>query len=772
MSTLLYRIGKAAYIHPWRFITAWLLAVAALAASLTAFPMHLGNEIRIDGTPAQQVIDDLAERLPEASGGQGIIAFRAPDGQRVDTPAGRRALLAAVDAVYRSEHVIDARTVLAAEAAKGQNSALVRAMTAFPAGSGPAPLTADAQAVPGMLVSEDGTAALFTFQFDVQTFELPTGTVDQTVEAAAHAVEGSGLTAYPSSTMVQVPEVVGAGEIIGVLVAAAVLVVTLGSVISAGLPLLSAFLGVGTGVGGALALSHLMQIHSLTVVLALMLGLAVGIDYALFIVNRQRRLILDQRLTAHEATGRAVGTAGNAVLFAGATVVIALVALLVIDITLLSTMALAAAATVILVVAASLTFLPALLGLAGERVCGPRARRTVSTRAAAHPVATSWARLLVRRRHVVAPAAVVVALALTVPGLSMRLGLPAGEAYDVGTPQRTSYEIVESSFGKGYNGPLIVSATSVSAQPIDTGDLAGLAGDLDRLDGVTTVALAGMDTSGRTAILTVIPDGGPNDESTADLVRAIRDRTGDGAAARHLTVGVTGFAALAIDISDRLADVLPVYLGVVLTLSLLVLLLVFRSVLVPVKATLGFLLSVAATFGVTTAVFQWGWLQDLLGMDATTPVLSILPIIATGVLYGLAMDYQVFLVSSMREARVHGRHGHDAVIHGYAQASRVVVAAAVIMTAVFAGFVFNTDPMIKQFGLALAAGIVVDAFLIRLTLVPALMAAFGDAAWNLPGPLARLLPDLDIEGDRLAGHLTRATPDAPPARQPAGAGTV
>ncbi|MEU4156406.1 MMPL family transporter [Actinoplanes sp. NPDC026670] len=746
MSTLLYRIGKSAYAHPWRLLTAWLLLLAAIGGSLAAFPMHLKNEIRIDGTPAQQVIDDLADRLPEASGGQGIIALRAPAGAHVDDPANQRALLAAVDAIYRSEHVIDARTATAAA-----GDTLIEAATAIaqatpaPAAGRPLPLISGGTPVPGVLLSGDRAAALITFQFDRQTFELPAGAIERIVDAATSAVSGSGLGVYPSSAMIELPEVVGAGEIIGVLIAAAVLVVTLGSVIAAGLPLVSAFAGVATGVGGALALSHVLQIHSLTVVLALMIGLAVGIDYALFIVNRQRRLILDQGLSAHEATGRATGTAGNAVLFAGATVVIALAALTVIGIELLTVMALVAAATVILVVAASLTLLPALLGLAGS----PRPRRGATRDHGTHRLATRWAGLLVRRRHLIAPAAALLALALAVPALHMRLGLPSGEAYDTGTPQRTSYEIVDDSFGAGYNGPLIISA-SADDGPIDISDLTGLHRDLSSLDGV---GLAGLSADGGTAVLSVVPETGPNDERTADLVRAIRDHTGSYQADWDLAVGVTGFAALAIDVSERLADVLPVYLGVVLLLSLLVLLLVFRSILVPLSATAGFLLSIAATFGVTTAVFQWGWLQNLLGMDATTPVLSLLPIIVTGVLYGLAMDYQVFLVSSMREARVHGRHGNDAVVHGFGQAGRVVVAAAVIMTAVFAGFIFNADPMIKQFGLALAAGILIDAFLIRLTLIPALMATFGDRAWNLPGPLARLLPDLDIEGDRLITHL-------------------
>ena len=274
--------------------------------------------------------------------------------------------------------------------------------------------------------------------------------------------------------------------------------------------------------------------------------------------------------------------------------------------------------------------------------------------------------------------------------------------------------------------------------------------------------LVGLDDTRTTAVLSVIPASGPNDPATTVLVKEIRSHSGQLARAAQASVGVTGFTALAIDVSDRLTHILPTYLGVVLALTLIILLVVFRSVIVPLKATLGFLLSIAATFGATTAVFQWGWLQQLLGIDAAAPVLSLLPIIVTGVLYGLAMDYEVFLVSSIKEAHVHGHHGDDAIEHGFTQASRVVCAAAIIMISVFAGFAFNPDPMIKQVGFALAFGILIDAFVVRMTLVPAVMSLFGDRAWWLPRQLDRHLPNLDIEGDTLAATLHATDHDRPP----------
>ncbi|MGI5443977.1 MMPL family transporter [Streptomyces shenzhenensis] len=777
MSVLLYRLGRFAYARPWYVVAGWLAVVFAVVGLLAANPVKLSNEVRIDGTPAQEVIDDLATSLPEASGGQGMLVFRAQNGTRVDGDDSQAALLAAVDAVYRHDHVVDARTVLAEELAKNENSPLLQAQAAVaqatgqPAGGrAPVPLQANGSPVPGVVVSADGSTALMQFQFDEQTYELPSGTIDSTVEAAERQAGRGHLDVLPSASMMEMPEIVGVGEIVGVVVAAIVLLVTLGSVVAAGLPLLIALFGVTVGVGGAFTLSTVFEIHSLTAVLALMLGLAVGIDYALFIVNRQRRLILDDGLDAREAAGRAIGTAGSAVFFAGSTVIIALAGLLVVGITLLSTMALVAAATIAVAVLLALTLLPALLGLVKERICSVKARRTAQRHAsaAAHTRATRWGSRLVRHKSAALAAASLIPLVLALPAAGMKLGLPSGASYNPDTAQRQSYEAVNDAFGPGYNGPLmvVVHATD-SGKPLTPAALAATAAGLRDTEGAASVALAGMNSSGSTAVLGLVPAHGPDDDGTKALVTSVRDKGQELSRKHGVTIGVTGFTALAIDVSDRLADVLPLYVATVLGLSLVVLLLVFRSVVVPVMATLGFLLSIAATFGITTAVFQWGWLQALFGLDATAPVVCLLPIIVTGVLYGLAMDYQMFLVTSMREARMHGARPLDATVSGFAQASAVVVAAATIMVSVFAGFIFNAQPMIKQAGFALAVGIVIDAFVIRMTFIPATMALAREKAWWIPAWLDRLLPDLDVEGDKLAQKIP--LPLSTPVQQPAAA---
>ncbi|MFG2129701.1 MMPL family transporter [Streptomyces sp. NPDC048751] len=764
MSVLLYRLGKFAYGKPWYVIGGWLAVLAAVVLLLVTNPVKLSNEVRIDGTPSQKVIDGLATSLPEASGGQGMLLFTAPEGARINDEKVRSALMAAVDAVYRHDHVIDARKALAREAARGENSPLLRAQAAVAQAAGgpssgkkPVPLQQGGQPVPGVIVSADGSTALMQFQFDEQTFELPSGTIDSTIQAAEQQAASGDLEVLPSAAMMEIPDIIGVGEVVGVAVAAVVLLITLGSVVAAGLPLIIALAGVTVGVGGAFTLSTVFEIHSLAAVLALMLGLAVGIDYALFIVNRERRLILDQGMDPHEATGRALGTAGSAVFFAGSTVIIALAGLLVIGITLLSTMAMVAAATIAIAVLLALTLLPALLGLVKERICPARTRRREQDRTgggAEHTRAVRWGALLIRHRYAALAASILIPAILAVPAAGMKLGLPSGASYNPDTGQRRSYDLVSDAYGPGYNGPLLIAVGSTTnGQPLTPATLAAVTSDLRGVKGATSVSLAGMNQTGTTAILSLIPGSGPNDDATKDLVTAVRDKSAQIRATHGADIGIAGFTALAIDVSDRLADVLPLYVATVLGLSLIVLLLVFRSLMVPLTATLGFLLSIAATFGLTTAVFQWGWLQSLIGLDATAPIVSLLPVIITGVLYGLAMDYQMFLVTSIREAHVHGATAINATVTGFARASSVVLAAATIMVSVFTGFVFNAQPMIKQAGFALAAGILIDAFVIRMTFIPATMALAQEKAWWIPARLNRLLPDLDVEGDKLAQKI-------------------
>lgn len=781
MSTFLYRLGKSAYTKPWYFLTVWILILGVIGALLGVNGIQSSSEMKIEGTESQKVLDMLVKELPAAAGGQASVAFTAPDGERLDTPERSALILKAINDVYSMDYIINPAELAAqAAAAAGQAAgadpsaaAGGQTATADPSAaagqtdaSGQAnaaaqaapygPLIVDGAPVPGVMLSADGSIALFQFQFTVQQTSLPSSVPDNVIKAVTEVEQtGSGITAIPSDSLKSTPSI-GSTEAIGVAVAAVVLFITLGSIVAAGLPLITALLGVAISVGGAFALSNIVHMNDITPILAVMIGLAVGIDYSLFIVNRQRRLILDENLSAKEAASRAVGTAGSAVFFAGLTVIIALCGMLVIGIGFLSTMALVAAVSVLITVLLALTLLPALLGLVGERICTAKARskNVASANKAHHGFSHRWANATVKYRWAIIVLVVLVLGTAAIPVSKMELGIPSGASANLDTPARQSYDIISKGFGEGFNGPLLlVAQPNNPSDKISMQTLGKLVQELQMHDNVTLVSPMGVNATGDIAIISLIPKTGPTDTKTRDLVQDLRDPASSLASANDVTLGVTGFTAINIDMSSKLSDAFPVYIGIIVILSLIILLLVFRSVIVPIKATVGFILSVLATFGLTTAVYQWGWLHSLFGFDTGGPLLSFMPILVTGILYGLAMDYQVFLVSSMREAYVHGRGGNDSVIHGYDLASRVVLAAGVIMVSVFAGFIFAPDAMIKQIGFALAFGILIDAFIIRMTLVPAVMAVFGDKAWWLPKWLDRLLPNLDVEGDKLIAML-------------------
>ncbi|AXH95798.1 MMPL family transporter [Ornithinimicrobium avium] len=631
-------------------------------------------------------------------------------------------------------------------------------------GTSPAgrPLVVDGEQVPGATVSADGTIAVLQVQLTEQLDDLPAGAAEEVVTALTGGAAAAGLQAYPSDSLQPLEPPVGGHEALGLLVAGVVLLLTLGSLVAAGLPLLTALLGVAIGVGGAFGLSEFYDMTSTTPVLALMLGLAVGIDYALFILDKQRRLILERGMSAREAAATAVGTAGSAVLFAGLTVIVALLGLLVLDIGFVTTMAVAASATVGLAVLVSLTALPALLGLAGERIVSRRARARSrgAHRSPTGGAARRWAGVVTARPWLVVVAVVALLGLAALPAADMRLGMPGGASASAGSPERLNADLTAQALGPGATGPLLVTVERPAGTDSHLDRIGATLEDLARVDGVADAALRGTDKDGTLEIYAVTPEEGPMDPSTEELVHTLRQpEVVDGVD----ELGVTGLTAINIDLSQRLAEAVPVYLGVVVVLALFILLLVFRSLVIPLVATLGFLLTVGASFGLTTAVFGTATLGWLAGVDRPGVVLSFLPIMATGILYGLAMDYQVFLTTAMREAHVHGSAGRGAVAEGFAHASRVVVAAAVIMVSVFAVFVLTDDPVITQFGFALAVGVLIDAFLVRMTLMPALLHAVGDAAWWLPPRLDRLLPELDVEGSRLERAPGPATPDPRPA---------
>ncbi|MEV1319302.1 MMPL family transporter [Micromonospora arborensis] len=733
MATLLYRLGRGALRRRRLVVALWLvvLVVAGLAAATLRGPT--ASNFTMPGTESQRALDLLSEQFPAASGATGTITIKAPADGQLATPQGQ---------------AVVQELVQQASALPG----VVGAVNPFQVGA----------------VTPNGRYALVQVQFATGGDDVTDAqrTAYEQVGASARA---QGWQVAPGGEVLGGEPEIGSTEALGVLVAAIVLIITFGSLVAAGMTMLNALIGVGAGMAGLFALSGAVQLTSTAPILALMLGLAVGIDYSLFITSRHRQNLLDG-LSPEEAVGRAVGTAGSAVVFAGATVVIALAGLAVVDIPFLTVMGLAAAGTVTVAVLVAITLQPALLGFAGRRVL-PRRLRAVATddtvadtTAPAQQTDTAtedqsrfgfrWARLVTRFRVPVILVGLLGLGLLALPTPDMRLALPGAATAAVGSPARVANDLTTEGFGAGFTGRLAVVVAGDSPQATSAA-VPQVTALLQRTENVLAVAPAQLSPDGRTALLGVIPKTGPTDEATETLVHDIRGTVGG---IRDADVLLTGVTAIGIDVSEKLSDALPIYLLLVVGLSVLLLMLVFRSLLVPVKAALGFLLTVAATFGITVAVFQQGHLADLVGLDTPGPLISFLPILLIGILFGLAMDYEVFLVSRMREDFVHGKSARQATISGMGHGARVVTAAALIMISVFGGFVFLEDPVIKSMGFALAIGVAIDAFVVRMTIVPAVMSLLGDRAWWLPRWLNRALPNVDIEGEGLRTHLEDRTP--------------
>jgi RND superfamily putative drug exporter len=711
MATFLYRLARFSFRRRWLVAAVWAAVLVVFGVCAATLSGQLTNSVTIPGTESQRTIDQLAERFPQAGAGGAIarVAIEAPAGEKL-TDAGNQAtvqrLVGALKTAPKARSVTD-------------------------------PFQTKA-------VSPDGRVALAQVGYAVQAAEL-TDADREAVMSPANAARQAGLTVEFGGDAIQGVPAAGATEGIGVVVAAIVLTMTFGSLIAAGLPLLTALIGVGVGMAGVLTVSGFVELNSNTPILALMLGLAVGIDYALFIVSRYRHE-LGEGHEPEQAAARSVGTAGSAVVFAGLTVIIALVGLTVVGIPFLGQMGLAAACTVAVAVLIALTLLPAILGFAGRKVQSKRTKaKTGKTNG------ERWAAFVARHRVPVLIAAVAGLLVVAIPALSMQLGLPNDSTAAPDSSQRKAYDLISAGFGPGANGPLVVvlsdATTSAATQAADR---------VARLDDVAAVTPPQFNAQHDTAMFTVIPQSGPSSEQTEHLVGDIRAQP----AADGAKLAVTGQTALQIDVSDKLAGAMLPYLAVVVGLAFLLLMLVFRSLIVPLKATLGFLGSVAATFGAVVAVFQWGWLDGLLGVKSTAPIMSMLPILLIGVLFGLAMDYQVFLVTRMREEHVHGAEAQQAMVTGFRHGSRVVVAAALIMISVFAGFVLADTTLIQSIGFALAFGVAVDAFVVRMTIVPAVMSLLGVRAWWLPRWLNRVLPNVDVEGERLTRRLDRVLENA------------
>jgi RND superfamily putative drug exporter len=543
-------------------------------------------------------------------------------------------------------------------------------------------------------------------------------------------------------------------EVIGVAFAGLVLIITFRSFRPAWMPLASAIMGVGIVVGAVFFAADYTAISSSAPLLAVMLGLAVGIDYSLFILSRHRNQLAED-MDPEESAGVSIGTAGNAVVFAGGTVIVALLGLYLVNIPFLSVMGTAAAGAVAVAVLAGITLLPAFMGLMGHRLIPPpgsKARAIATLSPDTPSFGRKWVRAITKFPLVTVIITVSGLAVLAIPAASLSLALPGGGQEPVDSTQRKAYDIISDSFGPGYNGPLLITVDITSSNAL-LENLTELRDELAEVPGVDFVSDGFPSPTLDTGIYQVVPTTAPDSEETKELVSLLRERAPEWNDEFEATIQVTGITAIGIDISQRIQSALLPFGIVVVGLSVVLLLLVFRSIIVPLKAAAGFILSVTGAFGVVVAVFQWGWFNDILHVDTPGPILSFMPIILMAVLFGLAMDYEVFLVSGMREQFVHSKKAAYAIEEGYARGARVVAAAAAIMFFVFFSFVPESSNLIKPIALGLAVGIALDAFVVRMTLVPAVMALFGKSAWWFPASLERSVPEADVEGEKLRDHL-------------------
>ena len=826
MALLLYRLGKFSYRRRWLVISLWLAVLVAVGGSAAAFHGTLSNNFQIPGTETQRIADKLKQELPSASGGSATIVFEAPDGgftagsraavtdalKKLQTLPEVRgtvdpfATQAQVDQAGKA--ITDGEQQLAAgqaqldasraqlDAGKAQLAAAEQQLTAAEApaalietqlgqqkaalAEGQAKLDAGSQELAAnkaklelgkrqaqaaaaiRFVSEDNKAAVAQVQFNTSINGL-TPAVRKHVQEIAHETSSAGVTALASKEITEdISALFGTAEIVGIAVAALVLILMLGTLIAAGLPLLMAIIGVGVGVGITFALSGLFDMSSISPMLALMLGLAVGIDYSLFIVNRHRTQLL-AGMDPEESVARANGTSGNAVVFAGLTVVIALAALVVPGLPFLTVMGLAAAGTVAVAVLVAITLTPAMLSLIGRRIVSKRAwAKSEAHNAEPGHEATDeatdrerstrgWGGLVTRHPWVALVAGVLLLGTLALPATQLQLALPDGGSEPVESEAYQAYDLTARSFGEGVTGPIVAvgefpaNLDAVQAQKLQY----DIADKLRAVDNVVAAVPVALSEDRRTAVFQVIPKEGPASASTVKVVAELRGLNGQIKDDYNVAMGLTGQTAGNVDVSTKLGDALPPYLAIVVGLSLVLLLLVFRSIVVPLLATGGFLLSLSAAFGAVVAVYQWGWLGNVFDVANPGAVLSFLPIILIGVLFGLAMDYQVFIASGMREAYMHGSSAKEAVRVGFRHAAAVVTAAAIIMVSVFSGFIFSHLTMVRPLGFAMAFGVLFDAFVVRMTIVPAVMYLLGGKSWWLPRWLDRILPDVDVEGAKL-----------------------
>jgi RND superfamily putative drug exporter len=725
VSIYLYRLARLAYARRRWVLAIWLVLLIGAVLIAHVSGGKTNNNFTIPGTESQQATDLLSAKIPAIAGGSTQVVFAAVSGVSVLSSSEEAAIEQVVTKLKSAPQV---SLVIDPYQAK--------------------------------IVSPDGRLAVATVYYGVSTADVKTSTVSA-VQDATRAAQQAGLqveyggTVYPGSSN----EVSETPEIIGVIIAFVILLVAFGAFVAAGLPILNALIGVTVSLMAVTAVAAVVNIASASTTVAIMLGLSCGIDYSVFILSRHRTNLL-RGISPEESVPLAIGTAGSSVVFAGLTVIIALCGLAVARIPFLTAMGLCAAGAVLIALLISLTLLPAMLGFAKGSIVrflgiAPLRRHIeeVASRTANEPqrlFGARWARFVVRFRIPVLVGGVVLLGVIALPATKIQLGLPSGASQPKSTTVRKAYDLISEHFGIGYNGALLV-VTDVSKSSSPTTAISQIATALKAEPGVVTVA-PGSPQNG-VAVIQVIPSTGPNDPKTATLVnhiRSDRSKIEDGTGA---TILVGGTTAGNIDTSTKLSDALPLFLLVVVGLAFILLTFAFRTILVPIKSIIGFLLSVFAAFGAQVAVFQWGWGKSLFGITPTE-TLSFLPTIMLAIIFGLSSDYEVFVVSRIKEDFTKTGDARGAVERGTTLSARVISAAALIMFAIFVAFMFTNDPTTKALAFSFATGVFLDAFVVRLTLVPAVMSIVASKLWYHPHWFTKYVPDPDIEGQRLESMLS------------------
>ena len=724
MTAFLERLGRTAYRRRRIVLVAWLVTAVAIVAANRGAGGTAVDDMSVPGVESQTSVDLLEERFPTKAGATAQIVFHV-DGGAVTGDAAAAAIGETVDRARAMAHVVGVTDPLADQ----------------------------------MSISNDGSTAVAVVQFDGDPADLGYGVL--------HDLEDTGDAAAAAGVQVEyggeLPTVLeeretGKSELIGILAAVLILLAAFGSVVAMGLPIATAIFGLATGLSLVGALSAFVNVPTVASRLGTMIGLGVGIDYALFVVSRHRQH-LDDGMDLEESVARTNATAGQAVVFAGGTVVIAILGLQLAGIPFVAMLGYAASIVVALAVLLAVTLLPALLGFAGhkvqrrERACdrarGCRHMQARSARRAERAARPGrwlrWAEHVAHHPWRYLLTSTVVLLALATPMLDLRLGQADAGTKPESQTARRAYDLLAGAFGEGFNGPLRLVADLDGATRAQ--DLDAVVQEVRATPGVVAVSPPTLNDAGDTAVFTVIPSSKPQAEETSDLVHALRDDVLPPATAgTGIEVLVGGPTASFIDQSEKIAGRLPLFIGGVILVSFALLMMVFRSVLVPLKAALLNLLSIGAAYGVVVAVFQWGWGRSLVGLDEAVPIAAFVPMMMFAILFGLSMDYEVFILSRVREEYGRGRGNLASVVQGLSATAKVVTSAALIMIAVFTSFVLNDDPVVKMMGVGLATAVLVDATLVRMVLLPATMTLLGDANWWLPRWLDRILPHVDVEG--------------------------